>query len=136
MRTVNRRPTRSTLLRVASATFRKAKEHRAAVAGLWGDLMALTRLVTAWARREYTAVPWRTILMAVGALLYFLDPLDAIPDAIPGFGYIDDASVVALVAGALKTDIDRFMRWEEARAQWPRSPRRTARMIETARVRG
>jgi uncharacterized membrane protein YkvA (DUF1232 family) len=103
---------RPALLRVAGATFQKAKQQRASLSSLWDDLMALARLVTAWARKEYTAVPWRSILMAVGALVYFLDPFDAIPDAIPGFGYVDDASVIALVAGALKTDIERFVRWE------------------------
>jgi uncharacterized membrane protein YkvA (DUF1232 family) len=123
MKTVNRATGRPKLLRVATATFEKAKEHRAALSGLWNDLMALARLVAAWSRREYTAVPWRSILMAVGALLYFIDPFDAIPDAIPGIGYVDDASVVALVAGALKTDIEHFIHWERAREAWLRSPR-------------
>ena len=103
---------RPTLLRVATATFEKAKQQRPSLSHLWDDLAALTRLVAAWAREEYTTVPWRSILMAVGALVYFLDPLDAIPDAIPGLGYVDDASVIALVAGALKTDIEGFVRWE------------------------
>lgn len=126
---------RPRLLRVATATFQKAKEHRAALSALWDDLMALARLVSAWARGEYTAVPWRSILMAIGALIYFLDPLDAIPDAIPGFGYIDDASVVALVAGALRTDIERFIRWEQTREEWLRSAR-GRRAIESARAGG
>ena len=124
MTPANSAKSRPTLLRIATATFRKAQEHRAALAGLWDDLMALARLVTAWARGEYRAVPWRTIVMAIGALVYFLDPLDAIPDAIPGFGYVDDASVVALVAGAIKTDIGRFIRWEQTRADWPHATRR------------
>ena len=123
MKPVNRAMQRPKLLRVAGATFQKAKEHRAALSGLWDDLMALARLVSAWSRREYTAVPWRSILMAVGALLYFIDPFDAIPDAIPGIGYLDDASVVALVAAALKTDIELFIRWEQARKEWLRSLR-------------
>jgi len=123
VRAMNGAMGRPKLLRVATATLQKAKEHRAALSGLWDDLMALARLVTAWSRREYTAVPWRSILMAVGALLYFIDPFDAIPDAIPGIGYVDDASVVALVAGALKTDIERFIHWERARKEWLRSPR-------------
>jgi uncharacterized membrane protein YkvA (DUF1232 family) len=132
VKSVNPVNSRSTLLRVAAAAFRKAKEHRAALSGLWDDLMALARLVTAWARNEYTAVPWRSILMALGALVYFLDPFDAVPDAIPGFGYIDDASVVALVAGALKADIERFVQWERGRGEWVRPPR--PRAITSARA--
>jgi uncharacterized membrane protein YkvA (DUF1232 family) len=131
MMAVNRSMGRPTLSRVASATFEKAKAHRTALSGLWDDLMALARLVMAWSRREYTAVPWRSILMAVGALLYFVDPFDAIPDALPGIGYLDDASVVALVAGALKTDIERFIHWEQARQTWRRLPR-ARRVIESS----
>lgn len=125
---------RPSLLRVATATFQKAKQQRASLSSLWDDLTALARLVAAWARKEYTTVPWRSILMAVGALVYFLDPFDAIPDAVPGLGYVDDASVIALVAGALKTDIERFVRWEQARAEWLRSAR-TRRRLESARAR-
>ena len=95
MRAVKPTKNRPKLLRVATATVQKAKEHRAALSALWDDLMALARLVAAWARGEYTAVPWRSILMAVGALVYFLDPFDAIPDAIPGFGYITSAPMKA-----------------------------------------
>jgi uncharacterized membrane protein YkvA (DUF1232 family) len=135
MKIVNPAKNRPQLLRIATATLQKAKEHRAALSGLWIDLLAMTRLVTAWARGEYSTVPWRTILMAIGALVYFLDPFDAIPDAIPGFGYVDDASVVALVAGAIKTDIQRFIHWEQMRAQWPRSPR-ARRSVGSARVGG
>ena len=135
MKTVNPAKNRPKLLRITTATLQKAKEHRTALSGLWTDLMAMTRLVTAWARGEYTTVPWRTILMAIGALVYFLDPFDAIPDAIPGFGYVDDASVVALVAGAIKTDIQRFIHWEQVREEWLRSPR-ARRAVESAHAGG
>jgi len=123
MKKVNPAKNRPALLRLATATLQKAKDQRSALSGMWTDLMAMTRLVTAWARGEYGTVPWRTILMAAGALVYFLDPFDAIPDAIPGFGYVDDASVVALVAGAIKTDIQRFIDWEHGREEWLRAPR-------------
>ena len=42
------------------------------------DLGALTRLVGAWARGEYRQVPVASIIAALGALVYFLMPLDAI----------------------------------------------------------
>ncbi len=123
------------MLRFAVAAFEKAKQHRAALAVLWDDLLALVRLVTAWSKGEYTAIPWRSIIMATGALVYFLNPLDAIPDAIPAFGYIDDASVVALIAKALKADIERFVRWDQARDEWLRTPK-AQRLPRTAPTRG
>ncbi|MBT8319349.1 MAG: DUF1232 domain-containing protein, partial [Gramella sp.] len=38
----------------------------------------------------YTKVPWFTIATIAFAFLYILNPLDIIPDFIPGLGYIDD----------------------------------------------
>jgi uncharacterized membrane protein YkvA (DUF1232 family) len=40
-------------------------------------------------------------LLALGAIIYFLDPLDIIPDALVGVGYIDDFAVISLVLGAM-----------------------------------
>lgn len=35
-------------------------------------------------------------LIALGALLYFINPFDIVPDALPGIGYIDDIGVMSL----------------------------------------
>ena len=43
--------------------------------------------------------------LVVGALGYFICPLDAIPDVIPVVGYADDVAVMALVL----TQLDRFV---------------------------
>jgi uncharacterized membrane protein YkvA (DUF1232 family) len=102
-------------LGIALRALRKAKAAPRKFGMLWTDLHALARLVSAWARREYTIVPWRAIAMSTAALLYFVNPFDAIPDAILGFGYLDDASVLAFVAGAIKRDLERFAEWEALR---------------------
>jgi uncharacterized membrane protein YkvA (DUF1232 family) len=44
--------------------------------------------------------------LAVGALLYFINPFDLIPDAVVGIGYLDDFAVVSLVS-ALVMDMRR-----------------------------
>lgn len=42
------------------------------------------------------------------ALAYFDEPLDLIPDHVPGFGFLDDAVMVELVVRELKHDIEAF----------------------------
>lgn len=76
------------------------------------DLMDFTRLVTAWVTGRYTKVPVKTIVMAVAALIYFVNPLDVIPDFLILWGLIDDAIVLSFVAKSIKGDIAAFREWE------------------------
>ena len=46
--------------------------------------------------------------LAVGALAYFILPLDAVPDAIPILGFIDDAGVVTAAVSYLKSQIKGY----------------------------
>ncbi|AAN47427.2 YkvA family protein [Leptospira interrogans] len=49
--------------------------------------------------------PFRTKLIIAGALIYFISPLDAIPDFIPGAGFLDDAGVIAAVLASVQSAI-------------------------------
>lgn len=44
----------------------------------------------------------------VSALAYFNEPIDLIPDSVPGLGYIDDAIMVELVVAELQPDIKAY----------------------------
>lgn len=89
----------------------KARRNRHVLQQVLADIAALAALLRAWASGEYTNVPWRTIVMATAALLYFVNPFDLIPDVVLFAGYLDDATVISLVAGSLKNDIERFRQW-------------------------
>jgi uncharacterized membrane protein YkvA (DUF1232 family) len=58
-----------------------------------------------------------TVIMTVAALVYFLAPIDAIFDALPAFGLIDDAAVLAWVISEIRGELDDFRVWEQARLQ-------------------
>ena len=79
---------------------------------VWKYLTTIIRLVRAYVRRQYTNVPWESIVLSVAAIVYFVTPIDFMPDFIPGVGYLDDAAVLALVAAAVKADLNNFLEWE------------------------
>jgi uncharacterized membrane protein YkvA (DUF1232 family) len=94
---------------------KKAKEKeksKGPLADLWNSLTALFRLLQAYIRHEYTDIPWGSIVMVVVAIIYFVSPIDLIPDWIPIAGYIDDAAVIAFVIRQIKVDLDNFLEWE------------------------
>ncbi len=94
----------------------KAQRDEKRLGAVWGHLQALFRLLTAWRRKQYTVTPWKTIAWSVFALIYFVDPIDLIPDFIPVIGYLDDITVIGFVMNSVRKDIDRFLEWERANA--------------------
>ncbi len=67
---------------------------------------------------EYKEIPVGMIIAILGALIYFINPFDFIPDVILGFGQIDDASVIALCWMLVKKDVAEFNEWLEQRGNF------------------
>ena len=57
--------------------------------------------------RDPQVHPGRKVV-AVGALIYFICPWDAIPDIVPVVGYIDDASVVYAAVEYYSNEIEPY----------------------------
>ena len=96
---------------------KKAKSYeknRGPLADVWGYLMALFRLLRAYIRRDYREIPVGSIVLVIVAIIYFVSPIDLIPDILPG-GFIDDAAVIAFVIAQIKADLDNFLAWEVKR---------------------
>ena len=92
---------------------KKANRNKGPLKKIWNDLMALFRLVGAWAKGEYKNVPKKVIFLAVSAIIYFLMPFDLIPDFVPVSGYIDDAAVVGYVIKSTGEYLENFRIWEQ-----------------------
>lgn len=78
------------------------------LASLRNDLPTLIQLARAWANGSYRTIPWKAIVTIIAGLIYFVSPIDAIPDFIPFIGYIDDAAVIAYVLRSLHQEIEAF----------------------------
>ncbi len=103
-------------LALVQQAYAKLFKDSGGMARVRGDAGLLIRLVRAWGRRDYRALPWRSLLYATAALVYFVAPLDLIPDFLAGVGLVDDVAVVAAVVGALRSDLVAFETWEAARS--------------------
>ena len=53
------------------------------------------------------------VAMIGGGLLYFLLPVDLIPDFIPIVGYLDDLAVLTTIVNSLKGEINEYWAWKE-----------------------
>ncbi|KFX67686.1 hypothetical protein TMS3_0120950 [Pseudomonas taeanensis MS-3] len=102
----------SLLLAVAVKSGKQGKRF----AGLKEDLRLLQGLCVAWWRGEYRAISSQALLAVVGALLYFVTPLDAMPDWLIGVGLIDDLAVLAWVLRTWNDELLAFRAWREAQA--------------------
>ena len=77
------------------------------LSGVIEDLKTMFDLLRAVARGDYR-LRKETLILIAGAVLYFVIPIDVIPDFIPVAGFIDDAAVIAWVVKTCKTEIDLF----------------------------
>lgn len=80
--------------------------------GLWdklrrtaGQVPFVEDVVAAYYCATDRATPLYVKAVLMGALAYFIIPTDVIPDFIVGFGYTDDASVLAAALAAVRSSL-------------------------------
>ncbi|WP_018476625.1 YkvA family protein [Pontibacter roseus] len=99
-------------------TFKKAaaKKSIGALAGeVWENLQLLSRMIKAAVGGEYKGIPNTTLVGGVAILIYFIMPLDLIPDFIPVVGLLDDAALLAWFMTGIKSELDHFKEWDASR---------------------
>jgi uncharacterized membrane protein YkvA (DUF1232 family) len=62
---------------------------------------------------KFKKIPWWAISAIVFALLYVFNPLDLVPDFIPGFGFLDDASAIAACLLLVEQQLNEYKIWKE-----------------------
>ena len=98
------------LLRVIEQARRKqASAGRArSLEPVFAELKTMLDLLRAWARHEYSGVSNANLVLIVGAAVYFLMPVDLVPDFIVGLGFADDAAVIAWGVHAVRDELAKF----------------------------
>lgn len=76
-------------------------------------LLVLSRMAHAFSTGRYSAISPKSIVIIIAGILYFINPLDLIPDFILVVGLTDDVSVLLWVYSSLQKEIDKFLVWEQ-----------------------
>jgi len=81
---------------------------------MWNDIKLMISLLTDYINGNYKETPWGTIAAVAGAIVYFVSPIDVIPDFIPVVGYLDDALVIKLALDFSSSDLQDYKKWKNA----------------------
>ncbi|MGB2059522.1 MAG: YkvA family protein [Alcanivorax sp.] len=98
---------------LARAVFSRSDQLQQRLGEAAGQLKLLAAMLLDWATGRYRQVPWATLLTITGALVYFLMPLDAIPDPIIGLGLLDDMGVLAKSWQFARQEIESYREWRD-----------------------
>ena len=77
------------------------------------EVPIMASLVKNYVKKEYTDIPIGSVIAIVSALIYFVSPIDLVPDSIPGIGYVDDVAVIGLCLKLVEADVKEYKKWRE-----------------------
>ena len=89
-------------------------DNKKRVSDFFEKVKTMLRMLRAYISGEYREIPWKSLLMIIGSLIYFMMPLDLIPDFIPFTGLADDISIILLVFTTINKDIQAFLEYERS----------------------
>ena len=85
--------------------------------GFREKLGLISRLVKAYASGEYRQLPLKTLISVLATLIYFVSPIDFIPDILPIVGFADDIALIVWLFSSLNGDLEKFRDWERQQAK-------------------
>ncbi len=76
--------------------------------------MVIGRMIKAHVAGDYKIRSMRILIILLAAIIYFINPIDLIPDFIFGIGLADDLAVLTWVYRAAASEIDSFRNYESS----------------------
>jgi uncharacterized membrane protein YkvA (DUF1232 family) len=80
-------------------------------------ITTISRMVKAYISGDYRVIPWSSIVKIIAVLIYFISPIDVIPDFLPIIGLTDDLALTMWLFSSLKEDFQNFEAWENSKLQ-------------------
>jgi len=91
----------------------KAVSNKGDLEGVWAKMILLFAVTKDYVNGDYTEIPKRSIIAILGGLVYFLSPIDVVPDFIPVLGFVDDVFILNLVYKQVLKDLEKYKVWKD-----------------------
>src|SRR3989304_756364 len=102
-----------TIMGLIQAAIQYAKNNKNIIKDIKTDIQTLINLLRDWVTGRYVEVPIETILLVIATIIYFISPIDIIPDFLGVVGFTDDATVICFVVRAIKKDLTKYRQWKK-----------------------
>lgn len=89
----------------------KAYKSSSRLKGIKSDLVLSLKMIKSSVKGEYKGLSRDSLIIFVAAFLYFLNPLDLIPDFLTPIGLTDDLSLLIWVFAKFKGELDDYKTW-------------------------
>lgn len=100
---------------LANSAQKKASKHASRkLANVLEPIKVSYRLIQAYASGTYRDISLENFGLIVAAIIYFVMPVDALPDFIAGLGFTDDAAVLAWTFKRVSEELNKFVAWESS----------------------
>lgn len=80
---------------------------------VFNKLKLFFNIIRDWSNGTYKEIPTGSIVMIIMSLVYFVSPIDLIPDFIIGIGLFDDAIVIGYVFKQVIRDLEKYSEWKK-----------------------
>lgn len=91
----------------------KATANKGSLNNVWDQIQLFLALAKDYSSGVYTDIPKSAIIAIMAGLLYFISPLDIIPDFILGLGFLDDAFILGMVYKKVAKELERYQEWKD-----------------------
>ncbi|SOE20655.1 Uncharacterized membrane protein YkvA, DUF1232 family [Spirosomataceae bacterium TFI 002] len=72
----------------------------------------LGRLLKSYADGSYRDISTKNLISIIAGFLYFISPIDLIPDFLPMVGFMDDIALLTFIVRGLGEELEKFELWE------------------------
>lgn len=72
---------------------------------------SLGLLLRHYANGSYRSVEGKNVVIILAGMIYFLSPIDLIPDILPVIGFADDIALISFIYNSVSEELEKFESW-------------------------